>query len=47
MTTLYINGKLLGWVQRAKDGRWRALTPAGVLSHHASSLAAMEALQCS
>ena len=47
MMTLYMNGKLLGWVQRAKDGRWRALTPAGGLSHHLTSLSAMEALQCS
>jgi len=47
MMTFYWQGKLLGWVQRSKDGRWRALTPAGGLSHHLTSLEALEALQCS
>lgn len=47
MMTVIINNRLLGWVQRAKDGRWRALTPAGGLTHHATSLEALEALQCS
>lgn len=47
MTTVYFDGKLKGWFQRATDGRWRALTPSGYLTHHPTSLAALEALQCS
>jgi hypothetical protein len=45
--TFYWQGQLKGWLQCSKDGRWRALTPAGALSHHPTSIAAMEALQCS
>jgi hypothetical protein len=47
MTTVYWRGQLKGWFQLTKFGRWRALTPAGTLSYHDSSLAAMEALLCS
>ena len=44
---LYIltNGSsLLGWVQRATRGCWRALTPAGALTHHRTLTEAVEAI---
>ena len=47
MTTFYWRGELRGWFQPAKNGRWRALSPAGTLTHHDTSLAALEALLCS
>ena len=45
MTTFYWQGRLCGWLHKAKDGRWRALTPAGDLTHHATSLEALECLK--
>jgi hypothetical protein len=47
MTTFYWRDEFKGWFQPTKNGRWRALSPAGTLTHHDSSLAAMEALLCS
>jgi hypothetical protein len=36
-----------GWIQRSSlMGLWRAVTPAGLVTHHATSLSAMEALLC-
>lgn len=43
--TFYWQGQLKGWLQCSKDGRWRALTPAGDLTHHATSLEALECLK--
>lgn len=35
----------LGWIQWSRfSGLWRAVTPAGRVTHHATSLSAMEAL---
>ena len=36
---------LIGWVQRASRGCWRALTPAGALTHHRTLTEAVEALE--
>lgn len=33
-----------GWAQKATDGRWRALTLSGVLTHHTSFWDALEAV---
>ena len=33
-----------GWVDKAADGRWRALTLSGVLTHHTSVWDALEAV---
>lgn len=34
-----------GWIKRSSlTGDWRAVTPAGVITRHPTSLAAMEAL---
>jgi hypothetical protein len=44
---LYIltNGPaVIGWVQRATRGCWRALTPAGALTHHRTLTEAVEAI---
>ena len=38
---------LAGWVQKRPAGDWRALTAAGVLSHHPTREQAREALRCS
>ena len=35
----------IGWVQRAARGCWRALTPAGGLTHHRTLTEAVEALE--
>lgn len=35
----------IGWVQRAARGCWRALTPAGLLTHHRTLTEAVEALE--
>lgn len=36
-----------GWVYRSSlTGDWRAVTPAGRVTHHATSLSAMDALLC-
>jgi hypothetical protein len=43
MTTLYWQGRLCGWITH-KNGVWRALTPAGSLTHHTCSKEAMECL---
>ena len=46
MTTFYWRGERKGWIKKRGE-QWLALSPAGALSHHDSSLAAMEALLCS
>ena len=43
-TTLYWRGRLCGWIMERRN-QWLALTPKGVLTHHNSSLEAMECLQ--
>jgi len=45
--TFYWQGHLCGWLQCSKDGRWRALTPAGTLTHHNCSYEALECLASS
>lgn len=36
-----------GWIQRSSfSGLWRAVTPSGRVTHHTTSLSAMEALLC-
>ena len=35
----------IGWVQRASRGCWRALTPAGLLTHHRTLTEAVEAVE--
>ena len=44
MTTFYWQGSLKGWIKKRGD-QWLALTPTGVLTHHNSSLEALECLQ--
>ena len=35
-----------GWAQQAADGRWRALSTSGVLTHHNSLEEALHELSC-
>jgi len=44
--TLTNGPALIGWVQRATRGCWRALTPAGGLTHHRTFTEAVEAIEC-
>jgi hypothetical protein len=43
--TAWEQSTCLGWYQLLTDGRWRALTTGGALTHHNSSLEALECLK--
>lgn len=45
--TIKKGAALIGWLQMATDGRWRALTPSGYLTHHTTRESALEAILCS